>query len=86
MQRWELTPVELTPPRLEEFLTFRRAVCRSEPVARRSLGAVVRVLRGGGIVPAPAPVGGGAVEELLADYGAYLRGERGLAGEPGRRL
>jgi integrase/recombinase XerD len=25
--------------------------------------------------------GGGAVEDLLADYGAYLRGERGLAAE-----
>ncbi|MFI1168538.1 site-specific integrase [Streptomyces sp. NPDC020801] len=32
-------------------------------------------------MPAPAPAGGGAVEELLAGYGAYLRGERGLAAE-----
>lgn len=81
MERRELAPAELTPPRVEEFLAFRRAVCRSEPVVRRSLGAVIRVLRGSGIVPAPAPVGGGAVEELLSDYGAYLRGERGLATE-----
>ncbi|MFI1884389.1 site-specific integrase [Streptomyces jumonjinensis] len=81
MERRELTPAEMTPSRLEEFLAFRRAVCRSEPVARRSLGAVTRVLRDDGVMPAPAAVGGGAVEELLADYGAYLRGERGLAAE-----
>lgn len=80
MQWRELTPVELTPSRLEEFLAFRRAVCRSEPVARRSLGAVIRVLRGDGVVLALAAAGGGAVEELLADYAAYLQGER-LAAE-----
>lgn len=81
MERRELTPARLTSSRVEEFLAFRRAVCQSEPVARRSLGAVIRVLRSAGILPVPAAVGGGAVEELLADYGAYLRGERGLATE-----
>lgn len=81
MDRRGLSPAALEPSRVEEFLSFRRAVCSSEPVARRSLGAVVKVLRTVGVVPGPAVTGGGAVEELLADYGAYLRGERGLADE-----
>ncbi|MFK0297362.1 hypothetical protein ACIQU6_43805 [Streptomyces sp. NPDC090442] len=81
MGRRELSPDALEPSRVEEFLAFRRAVCKSEPVARRSLGAVVKVLRNAGVIPVPAATGGGAVEELLVDYGAYLRGERGLAAE-----
>lgn len=81
MDRRELVAAGLTPARVEEFLAFRRAVCSSEPVARRSLGAVVKVLRHAGAVPVPDEVGGDAVQEVLADYGAYLRGERGLAAE-----
>jgi hypothetical protein len=81
MERRELTSVELTPSRVADVLAFRRAMCQSEPVARRSLGAVIRVLRNAGIVPVPTAAVGGAVEVLLADYGAYLRGERGLAAE-----
>ncbi|MYZ36005.1 tyrosine-type recombinase/integrase [Streptomyces sp. SID4917] len=83
MERRELVAAGLTPARVEEFLAFRRAVCSSEPVARRSLGAVIKVLRHVSAVPVPVPVeaGGDAVQEVLADYGAYLRGERGLAAE-----
>ncbi|MEU7206674.1 site-specific integrase [Streptomyces sp. NPDC045470] len=81
MDRRELAAAGLTPARVEEFLLFRRAVCSSEPVARRSLGAVIRVLRQAGAVPGAAEVGGDAVQEMLADYAAYLRGERGLAAE-----
>ncbi|MFK0297429.1 site-specific integrase [Streptomyces sp. NPDC090442] len=81
MDRRELALDALEPSKVEEFLAFRRAVCESEPVARRSLGVVIKVLRNAGVVPAPVPTGGGAVEKLLADYGAYLRGERGLAAE-----
>jgi hypothetical protein len=32
-----------------------------------------------GAVPVPVEAGGDAVQEVPADYGAYLRGERGLA-------
>src|SRR4051794_976176 len=60
MDRRKLTTATLVPPRVEEFLTFHRAVCRSEPVARRSLGAVVKVLRKAGGVPATAEPGGRA--------------------------
>ncbi len=81
MDRRELVAGELTPTRVEDFLAFRRAVCSSEPVARRSVGAVIKVLRHAGTVPVPAGTGGDAVQEVLADYGAYLRGERGLASE-----
>lgn len=81
MERRELVAAGLTPARVEEFLAFRRAVCSSEPVAQRSLGAVVKVLRHVGAVPVPVEAGGDAVQEVLADYGAYLRGERGLAAE-----
>ncbi|WP_433453710.1 site-specific integrase [Streptomyces sp. CA-142005] len=81
MCRRELVAAALTPARVEEFLAFRRAVCSSEQVARRSLGAVIKVLRHAGVVPVPAEVGGDAVQEILADYASYLRGERGLATE-----
>ncbi len=81
MDRRGLVAGELTPTRVEEFLAFRRAVCSSGQVARRSLGAVIKVLRHAGTVPVPAGAGGDAVQEVLADYGAYLRGERGLAAE-----
>lgn len=81
MDRRELVAAGLAPTRVEEFLAFRRAVCSSEPVARRSLGAVIKVLRHVGAVPVPDEVDGDAVQEVLADYGAYLRGERGLAAE-----
>lgn len=58
MDRRELVAAGLTPSRVEEFLAFRRAVCSSEPVARRSLGAVVKVLRhAGGWRPVEDTVG-----------------------------
>ena len=71
----------LTPSVVEEFLAARREVCRSEPGARRSLGAVLRILRASGVVPRGEPVGGTSVDALLADYRGYLFGERGLAVE-----
>ncbi|MFF4259894.1 site-specific integrase [Streptomyces sp. NPDC001663] len=81
MDRREITAAGLTPPRAEEFLVFRRAVCHSESVPRRSLGAVVKVLRNADVVPVPAAPADDEVHELLTDYAAYLHGERGLAGE-----
>ncbi|MFD7168988.1 site-specific integrase [Streptomyces violascens] len=81
MDRRELVAAELTPASVEEFLAFQRAVCSSEPVARRSLGAVIKVLRHAEVVSVPAEAGGDPVQEVLADFGVYLRGERGLAAE-----
>src|SRR6266487_2816666 len=59
----------------------RGEVCRSEPAARRWLGAVIRVLRSIGVVPCAGAPSGTAVDEVLADYRASLRGERNLAAE-----
>ncbi|MGW1616978.1 site-specific integrase [Streptomyces sp. NPDC002285] len=81
MDRREITAAGLTPSRVEEFLAFRRAVCHSEPVARRCLGAVVKVLRTAGVVPQPDSITGDEVQMLLAEYADYLHGERGLATE-----
>jgi hypothetical protein len=56
LSRWleekGLSAAELTPALVEEFVAGRRRVCRTEAAARRSLGAVLRVLRGCGVVPA----------------------------------
>jgi len=76
-----LAAAELTPSVVKEFLAARRQVCCSEPVARRSLGAVLRVLRASGVVPRGEPAGDTSVDALLADYRGYLFGERGLAAE-----
>lgn len=81
LDRQGLTAAELTPTGLDEFLAARGRDHRSEPAARRSLGAVLRVLRAGKVVPDSAAATPTAVDELLADYGAYLLGERGLAAE-----
>ncbi|MFF7634327.1 tyrosine-type recombinase/integrase [Kitasatospora sp. NPDC008050] len=81
MEERGLTAPELTPDAVEKFLTMRRRVTGSEAVARRSLGAVLRVLRADGAVPPRAGSGGTPVEVLLGDYRAYLAGERGLAAE-----
>ena len=59
----------------------RGEVCRSEPAARRWLGAVIRVLRSIGVVPCAGAPSGTAADEVLADYRASLRGERNLAAE-----
>lgn len=42
---------------------------------------MLRVLRAGKVVPDSAAATPTVVDELLADYGAYLLGERGLAAE-----
>jgi len=77
-----LPPGELTPAGVEEFLAVRQQHSRVAAVARRGLGPVLRFLRGRGVVPgrevAPDTT---PVEALLADYRAWLVGERGLAAE-----
>lgn len=79
MAQGDLAAADLTPAAVEAFVAARRAVCPSEPAARRSLTAVLRVLRGAGVAPDRALTTVTAVEVLLADYRAYLVGERGLA-------
>lgn len=79
MAQRDMVAADLTPAAVEAFVATRRAVCRSESGARQSLTALLRVLRGAGVVPDRAVTTGTAVEALLADYHAYLVGERGLA-------
>jgi len=81
MAQQDLAAADLTSGAVEAFVATRRAVCRSEPVARRSLGAVLRVLRGDGLVPGRAVATATATESLLAAYRGYLVEERGLAAE-----
>lgn len=77
-----LTPGELTPVALEEFLAVRRQHSRVAAVARRGLGPVLRLLRGRGVVPGlELAADASPVEALLADYRAWLVAERGLAAE-----
>jgi site-specific recombinase XerD len=80
LQATGLTPGGLTPAWVEEFLAVRRQHSRVEAVARRGLGPVLRFLRGRGVVPGgDLAVEVTPVEALLADYRAWLVGERGLA-------
>jgi site-specific recombinase XerD len=76
-----MAATDLTPAAVEAFVAARRAMCASEAGARGSLTAVLRVLRRSGVVPDEAVTTMTAVEALLADYRAYLAGERGLAAE-----
>jgi integrase/recombinase XerD len=77
-----LTPGGLTPARVEEFVAVRRQHSRVEAVARRGLAPVLRLLRRRGVVPGPQLASDASpVEALLADYRAWLVGERGLAAE-----
>jgi integrase/recombinase XerD len=77
-----LTPGELTPIALEEFLAVRREHSRVAAVAWRGLGPVLGLLRGRGVVPGPELAADATpVEALLADYRAWLVAERGLAAE-----
>jgi site-specific recombinase XerD len=70
----------LTPQAVEEFLAARRRRCRVEGVARRWVGAVLRVLRDLDVVPG-RDRGDTAVDVLVADFRAWLVVERGLAAE-----
>jgi site-specific recombinase XerD len=71
----------LSPVSLGEFLAARREVTRTDGVARRGLGPLVRFLRECGAVPAAADGYQNPAEVLLAGYRDYLTGERGLAAE-----
>ncbi len=84
LSRWlegeGVSPGELTSARVEAFLAARRAAGCSSWVAARSTALPLGYLRGLGVVPAMlAPTGDGPLERLLADFGRYLREERGLA-------
>lgn len=84
LSRWlraeGLGPGELTSARVEAFLSVRRGLGYTCWLSRRGLAPMLDYLRGLGVVPRPVPpIRPGPVEEILAEYRAYLLGERGLA-------
>lgn len=79
LERERLAASGLTLGGLERFTEARRAAGYVTLVSPRSLRVPVQYLREVGVVPAPAAVVAGPVEELLVEYRRYLGSERGLA-------
>jgi site-specific recombinase XerD len=84
VSRWleqeRLTPSELTPERVEQFLVARRARGYKTWVSARSMSLPLEYLRKIGVAPAPGSSRlEGSVGELLEAYHRYLVDERGLA-------
>ena len=86
LSRWmaahDLQPADLRRVEIERFVQERRATGRVQLASTRALVALLRYLRGLGVVPPAdsreAPTAPGA---LLDDYAEYLRVGRGLAAE-----
>lgn len=79
MEREGLGADELTPERVEQFLTAHLAAGYVSWSSPRSLRLPLEYLREVGVVPAPVPlVVEGPLEDLLRDYRGYLARERGL--------
>lgn len=75
----DLSPAQLSPARIEEFLIHRRARGQGRWTTPRALVPLLGYLRGLGIVPAPAaPAPGSPAEVLLVEFAGYLAAERGL--------
>jgi integrase/recombinase XerD len=89
LSRWlreqGLDPAGLTDDGVDAYLRARRDLGYTCWLSRRGVAPMLAYLRGLGVLPAAvAPIRCGPVEELLADYRAYLLGERGLAGSTAR--
>jgi integrase/recombinase XerD len=83
VSRWlegkQLSPGELTPGRVEEFLAERRAAGFSTWLSVKSMSLPLEFLREFGAVPAESTVAvNDPLERLLAEYRRYLFDERGL--------
>ena len=90
LSRWlvehDLSPEELTGERLDRFLADRRAEGRKRRVSLRGAAPLVGYLRALGVIPEPpAQLAEDPCEALLAEFDAYLVGERGLAPATVRR-
>lgn len=66
---------------VEEYAAQRRSVCNSSQVARRWLGALLRVLGDAGAVTAEADIEPDEVEAILAGFRVFLSGQRLPAAE-----
>lgn len=79
LEREGVSPGELTPERVREFLAARRRAGFSSWLSERSTVLPLEYLRELGAVPAVlTPVVDDRLERLLVDYGRYLLDERGL--------
>ena len=91
LSRWleheELSPGELTPARVEEFLAVRRAAGYSSWLSARSTVLPLAYLREVGVVPVEVTsvVVDDPLERILAGYRRYLLDERGLTELPAGR-
>jgi integrase/recombinase XerD len=89
LSRWMnvqgLAPDEISAERVELFLADRRARGRKRRLSPRGLAPLLAYLRGLGVTPLPAATVDGPFEELLEEFVAYLRDERGLAESTVRR-
>ena len=84
LSRWldheGLTAGDLSDARAAEFASLRREAGLVTWSSPKSTTLPLEYLREIGVMPTPATtVGSGPLEELLADYGRYLRVERRLA-------
>ena len=80
LERRELTAGELSDARVAEFASSRREAGLVTWTTPQSVALPLAYLREIGVMPSlAATVASGPVEELLADYGRYLRVERRLA-------
>jgi integrase/recombinase XerD len=84
LSRWldgeTLTVEDLTEVRAAEFASSRREAGLVTWTSPKSTALMLEYLREIGVMPTPAAtVPSGRLEELLADYGRYLRIERRLA-------
>lgn len=82
LSRWleaqRVSPLELTPERVQEFLSANRAQGHRFPKSSRGSELLVNFLRAEGAVPAaPAPVLS-PTDEVLERFRSYLLSERGL--------
>jgi integrase/recombinase XerD len=90
LSRWMdargLVADQICAERVELFLADRRARGRKRRLSPRGLAPLLAYLRGLGVAPPPSTsTAGGLLEELLEEFVAYLRGERGLAESTVRR-
>ncbi len=79
LEREGLAIGELTAEQAQRFVAERRTAGRLTWVSPYSMRVPLGYLRGVGVALTPAPVVQSPLEELLADYGRYLRVERGLS-------
>jgi integrase/recombinase XerD len=82
LSRWleaeKLCPVELTPERVQEFLSANRAQGHRFPKSSRGSEPLVNFLRAEGAVPAAAGPVLSSTDEVLERFRSYLLSERGL--------